>query len=35
MILLHASEEWLRKGTFDNQLTGSFSVDDDDRVQQG
>ncbi len=32
MILLHASEEWLREGTFAEQSTGSFFVDTEGHV---
>jgi pimeloyl-ACP methyl ester carboxylesterase len=32
MILLHASEEWLREGTFAEQSTGSFFVDTERHV---
>lgn len=32
MILLHASEEWLREGTFAQQSTGSYFVDAKGRV---
>jgi pimeloyl-ACP methyl ester carboxylesterase len=32
MILLHASEEWLREGTFGEQSTGSFFVDTEGHV---
>jgi hypothetical protein len=32
MILFHASEEWLREGTFAEQSTGSFVVDAQGRV---
>jgi pimeloyl-ACP methyl ester carboxylesterase len=34
MILLHASEEWLREGTFAEQSTGSFFVDAEGQVHQ-
>ena len=34
MILLRASEEWLREGTFTGQATGSFFVDVDGNVRQ-
>ena len=33
-VLLRASQEWLREGTFDDQPTGSFFVDAQGRVQQ-
>jgi pimeloyl-ACP methyl ester carboxylesterase len=33
-VLLRASREWLREGTFDDQRTGSFYVDADGRVQE-
>jgi hypothetical protein len=33
-VLLHASREWLRDGTFDDRTTGSFFVDKDGRAHQ-